>query len=166
MCSGRLRERVPSDFVTIAKLTAHQLRFHKLSKKDSSSKGDAFYTGVATDVVWGVVYDIPDSKKAVLDGFEGRGYGYEDAGVMVTLPTGEPLQARTYLADPKFIREGLAPYSWYKAYVLAGAVEHALPLEYVAGAIESVFASEDPDEKRHAEETAKLVGWKAKGRTA
>lgn len=128
MCSGRLRERVPCDFVTIARLTAHQLRFHKLSKKDSSSKGDAFYTGVATDEVWGVVFDIPASKKTVLDAFEGLGYGYEDVEVVITLPTGEQLQVRTYVADPEYIREGLAPYTWYKAYVLAGAAEHGLPL--------------------------------------
>ncbi len=162
MCSGRLRDRVPCEFVTVARLSGYQLRFHKLSKKDSSSKGNAFYTGVATDEVWGVVFEIPASKKAVLDAFEGLGYGYEDVGVMVTLLTGEQLQARTYVADPKFIREGLAPYSWYKAYVLAGAVEHGLPLEYVSGAIEAVVAREDPDKKRHAEETAKLQAWKLK----
>jgi hypothetical protein len=39
---------------------------------------------------------------------------------VVNLPTGARLQVRTYVAGPKFIREGLAPYSWYKAYVLAG----------------------------------------------
>jgi gamma-glutamylcyclotransferase (GGCT)/AIG2-like uncharacterized protein YtfP len=159
MCSGRLRDRVPCDFVAVAKLTAYRLRFHKLSMKDGSSKGDAFYTGFATDEVWGVVFDVPASKKAVLDAFEGLGYGYEDVGVVVTLPTGERLPVRTYVADPEFIREGLGPYSWYKAYVLAGAVEHGLPLEYVAGAIESVVAREDPDRKRHAEETAKLQAW-------
>lgn len=159
MCSGRLRERVSCEFVTIARLTAYQLRVHKLSNKDGSSKGDAFYTGVATDGVWGVVFDIPTSKKTVLDAFEGLGYGYEDVEVVVTLPTGEQLQVRTYVADPKFIREGLAPYSWYMAYVLAGAVEHGLPMEYVAGAIESVVAKEDPDKKRHAEETTKLRAW-------
>ena len=76
--------------------------------------------------------------------------------------TGEQVQARTYVADPKFIREGLAPYSWYKAYVLAGAVEHGLPLEYVAGAIESVVATEDPDKQRNAQETTKLQAWKVK----
>ncbi len=133
MCSGRLRDRVPCEFVTVARLSGYQLRFHKLSKKDSSSKGNAFYTGVATDEVWGVVFEIPASKKAVLDAFEGLGYGYEDVGVMVN-----------------------------KAYVLAGAVEHGLPLEYVSGAIEAVVAREDPDKKRHAEETAKLQAWKLK----
>jgi gamma-glutamylcyclotransferase (GGCT)/AIG2-like uncharacterized protein YtfP len=162
MCSGRLRDRVPCEFVAIATLAGHRLRFHKLSKKDGSSKGDAFHTGVAMDRVCGVVYDIPASKKQVLDGFEGLGYGYEASAVVVTLQTGAKLAAHTYVADPKFIREGLAPYSWYKAYVHAGAVEHGLPREYIAEFIEPVVAKADPDNERHAEETAKLRAWKAK----
>ena len=162
MCSGRLRDRVPCEFVAIAKLARHQLRFHKLSKKDRSSKCDAFHTDVAADELWGVVYDITAAKKPALDEFEGLGYGYEDVEVVVTLPTGEQLAARTYVADPQFIREGLAPYSWYKAYVQAGAVEHGLPLEYVAALIEAVTAEADPDQGRHDEETAKLHAWSAK----
>jgi len=162
MCSGRLRDRVPCEFVAIAKLTSHQLRFHKLSKKDHSSKCDAFRTGVATDEVWGVVYDIPASKKPVLDAFEGLGYGYHDSEVLVTLSSGGQLAARTYTAAPKFIRTGLAPYTWYKAYVQAGAIEHGLPLEYVAASIEPVAAGTDPDKERHGEEAAKLCAWTAK----
>jgi hypothetical protein len=162
MCSGRLRDRVPCEFVAIAKLTGHQLRFHKLSKKDHSSKCDAFSTGVATDEVWGVVYDIPASKKPVLNAFEGLGYGYDDAEVVVILATGEEMPARTYVAAPKYIREGLAPYTWYKAYVQAGAVEHGLPPEYVAARIEPIVAAADPDRERHDEETAKLHAWTAK----
>ena len=162
MCSGRLRDRVPCEFVAVARLSRHRLRFHKLSKKDRSSKCDAFHTGLETDDVWGVVYDIPVAKKPVLDGFEGRGYGYEDAEVVVILPTGEPLTVHTYLANSSYIREGLAPYSWYKGYVEAGAAEHGLPPEYVAVAIEPVAAAADPDNERHDEEAAKLRAWTAK----
>jgi hypothetical protein len=161
MCSGRLRDRVPCSFVTIAKLACHQLRFHKLSKKDGSSKGDAFHTGIPEDLVWGVVFDIPTSKKADLDRFEGLGYGYHDPEVMVTLPNSNQLLVQTYIADPESIREGVAPYSWYKAYVEAGAVEHELPRGYVERVIMSVVTTEDPDKRRHAKETAKLEAWKA-----
>lgn len=162
MCSVRLRARVPCQFVTVARLTEYQLRFHKLSKKDRSSKCNAFYTGVATDEVWGVVFDIPASMKANLDRIEGLGYGYEDASVAVTSKAGERMLARTYVADPKFIEEGLAPYTWYKAYVLAGAAEHGLNPDYVSRAIESVVATDDPNKDRNAEETAKLPTSKLK----
>jgi gamma-glutamylcyclotransferase len=162
MCSGRLRDRVPCEFVAVATLAGYQLRFHKLSKKDGSSKGDAFRTGVATDLVCGVVYDIPASKMQALDAFEGLGYGYEASEVIVTLQSGEKLRAYTYVAGPKYIREGLAPYSWYKAYVHAGAIEHRLPREYIAEVIEPVVAKADPDNERHAEETRKLRAWESR----
>jgi gamma-glutamylcyclotransferase len=159
MCSGRLGVRVPCEFVTIAKLAGHQLRFHKLSSKDGSSKCDIFYTDVEAHTVWGVVYDIPESEKGQLDRLEGLGRGYEDLKVLVTLPNGEQLPAQTYVADPRFIREGLAPYSWYKAWVQAGATEHGLPQQYVVEAITSVVTTVDPDKKRHAEQIAALQAW-------
>jgi hypothetical protein len=132
-----------------------------LSKKDGSSKADAFYTGVPEDGVRGVVFEIPASKKADLDAYEGLGYGYQDSEVVVTLPNSDQLSVQTYIADPKFIRESLAPYTWYKAYVQAGAVEHGLPREYIATAITSVAATEDPDKERHARETANLKAWES-----
>jgi len=160
MCSGRLRARVPCEFVTIAKVTGHQLRFHKRSN-DQSSKCDVFYTGDQTHTVWGVVYDIPVSEKGELDGFEGLGSGYEDLKVAVTLPNGDQLSAQTYVADPDYIREGLAPYSWYKAYVQAGAAEHGLPQQYIAEAIAPVVATKDPDPVRGAKELGGLKNWKS-----
>jgi gamma-glutamylcyclotransferase len=51
MCTGRLRapDRVPTaEFVRIARVPQHLLRFHKLSKKDCSAKADAYLTGYAT----------------------------------------------------------------------------------------------------------------------
>ena len=66
---------------------------------------NALYTGVATDEVWGVVFDIPASKKAVLDAVEGLGYGYKDVQVVVTFPTDEQFPVQTYIADPKFISQ-------------------------------------------------------------
>ncbi|WP_354115951.1 gamma-glutamylcyclotransferase family protein [Bradyrhizobium sp. LA7.1] len=160
MCSGRLRDRVPCEFITVAKLAGHQLRFHKLSEKDHSSKCDIFRTGDEAHTVWGVVYDIPVSEKAELDRFEGVRNGYEDLEVRITLPNGDQLSAQTYVADPDYIREGLAPYSWYKAYVQAGASEHGLPQQYVAEAIAPVNATKDPDPVREAKELGRLKNLK------
>ncbi|MGJ4925984.1 gamma-glutamylcyclotransferase family protein [Bradyrhizobium sp. HKCCYLS2038] len=160
MCSGRLRDRVPCEFVSIAKLAGYQLRFRKRSK-DQSSKCDIAYTGEEAHFVWGVVYDIPVSKKVDLDGFEGLGSGYDDLEVSVILSNGDQLTVQTYVADPQAIREGLVPYSWYKAYVQAGATEYGLPEQYIAESITPVATAEDPNRKRHAEETAKLRAWEA-----
>jgi integrase len=53
MCTGRLRQRVPSaNPVRVAKLLNHAFRFHKRSG-DLSGKCDAYFTGETTDVIWG-----------------------------------------------------------------------------------------------------------------
>ena len=41
----------------------------------------------------------------------------------------------------------LRPYHWYKAYVLAGAQQHALPEEYIQR-IRNVESIPDPDLRR------------------
>jgi len=76
------------------------------------------------------------------------------------------LRALTYVARPESVREGMAPYSWYKAYVLTGATEYELPQQYVSEAIASVPATDDPDSGRHAKEMAKLEAWEASGKKA
>jgi cation transport regulator ChaC len=123
MCSGRLGARIPCTFVAVGKLVGHQLCFHKLSR-DGSSKCDAFRTGSDNDALWGVIFDIPASEKPNLDKEEGLGKGYEDAQVVVELEDGTKLTAITYVAAADAVKTGLEPFTWYKAYVEAGAEEH------------------------------------------
>src|SRR5258706_1571757 len=132
MFTARLRFRVSScEFVSIAGLAKHQLRFHKRSK-DGYSKCDAFCTSTELDVVWGVVFDIAASEKPKLDKAEGLGGGYNAHSVSVMTPTGKYLEATTYLADATAIVKDRAPYTWYKEFVERGAAEHGLPEDYVA----------------------------------
>ncbi|MBR1285389.1 gamma-glutamylcyclotransferase [Bradyrhizobium sp. AUGA SZCCT0177] len=148
MSTPRLRERVPScEFVTTAKLTEHQLRFHKRSS-DNSSKCDAFHTGIDTDIIWGAVFNIPIAEKKALDKAEGLGKGYNEKTVDLITPAGEHLRAITYYADRTAVVEGLSPYTWYKDLVLNGAIEHGLPADYLAASIETISATIDPDANR------------------
>ncbi|WLB57433.1 gamma-glutamylcyclotransferase family protein [Bradyrhizobium japonicum] len=158
MCSGRLGARISCTFVTIGKLVGHQLRFHKLSK-DGSAKCDALRTGSDSDAMWGVVYDIPASEKPKLDREEGLGKGYEDAQIVVELADGTRLEAVTYVAAADAVRKGVRPFTWYKAYVEAGAEEHSLPEDYIA-AIRSVEAVQDSDGTRHEAQSFQLEQWK------
>lgn len=156
MFTARLRFRVPScEFVSIARLLKHQLRFHKGSK-DGSSKCDAFYTGAESDVVWGVVFNIAASEKPKLDKAEGLGGGYNAHSVAVMTPSGANLEAATYLADASAIVQDLAPYTWYKDFVERGAAEYGLPGDYVVAAIRATKSSLDPDPQRERDERAKL----------
>jgi hypothetical protein len=48
---------------------------------------------------------------------------------------GQDVQVQTYIADHDAIDDRLKPYSWYKDFVMKGAQEHGLPLEYIRGYI-------------------------------
>jgi gamma-glutamylcyclotransferase len=156
MYTPRLRYRVPScSFVTIANLSGRQLHFHKQSK-DGSSKCDLFHTGVATDVVWGVVFDTAEAEKQDLDRAEGLRAGYNDQVVVLTKPNGEQIEAVTFVADATAIVKGIAPFTWYKDFVAGGAQEHGLPPDYIATSIGPVLAVQDPKPEREQEERAKV----------
>lgn len=150
MSLARLQKRVPSArCVAIATLPAHRLRFHKISK-DGSGKCDAEETGNVKDRVIGVVYEISDSDKPVLNRKEGLGSGYCEKEVEVSTDQ-ERLTAWMYFATIK--DNQLKPYRWYKEHILVGAREHGLPPEYIAQ-IEAMEAINDPDTGRHDRELA------------
>src|SRR6202521_4452027 len=128
MCTGRLRQRVPSAApVRVARLLSHSLRFHKRSDKDGSGKADAYFTGEPEDLVWGVVFDIDPAEKPRLDAHEGLGHGYVERLVTVIDLAGGMHPAFTYTAEAGHIDRTLRPYSWYRRFVVEGARQHDLP---------------------------------------
>ena len=140
MLSRRLRERAPSARpVGTGFISEHRLTFDKVST-DGSGKCDAEKTGLSDDRVYGVVYKMDDSDKPALDHAEGLGHGYAEKSVTV-ITDGGLRTASTYYATHK--DKSLMPYHWYKKLVLAGAREHSLPVDYVAG-IESVESVKTP----------------------
>lgn len=52
-----------------------------------------------------------------------------------------------YFAEPAFIDATRQPYSWYKRFVIDGARQHALPVEYI-NALDALPAKEDPEQER------------------
>lgn len=154
MLTARLAARVrgPRPLAT-ARLAGHRLCFHKRGR-DESGKADALRTGEAADVVWGVVFEIGSNDRPRLDDHEGAPLHYEPAAVSVEAGR-SVLEVLTYFATPAFQEEGLRPFSWYKALVLAGALEHGLPEAYVAR-IEAEPHLEDPDPARDALERSVL----------
>ncbi len=144
MSLARLQNRVPSArCVSVATLVAHRLRFHKVGT-DGSGKGDAEETGNSDDAVIGVVHEISDEEKPILDRIEGLGSGYDLKQVEVITSKGK-LTCLMYAATK--VDSALRPYHWYKEHVLIGASENRLPSEYIAR-IETVEAMDDPDTSR------------------
>lgn len=130
MLSARMRhpERVPSARpIGVGYITGHRLSFDKVSK-DGSGKCDAEQTQEVGDRVYGVLYSVDQSQKYRLDGAEGLNAGYKEKPVEVVTARGVT-PAVVYCATTKDF--SLKPYHWYKALVVAGAIEHRLPFGYV-----------------------------------
>ncbi|MCW9012971.1 MAG: gamma-glutamylcyclotransferase [Gammaproteobacteria bacterium] len=150
MSIRRLLARVPSaKKADVGILEKHQLKFHKISKKDGSAKCDAYKTGNPEHKLYGVVFFIAEDEKPELDRNEGLGYGYEQKIVEILLNTGKTIDAFTYYATS--ISPELKPLDWYKEHVLRGARENDLPVEHIRS-IEIIEHIEDSDPDRRDNE--------------
>lgn len=142
MSTRRLVARVPSaTVVSVAELRGHRLAFHKIGK-DGSAKCDAASTSDPHDIVYGVVFFIPLSEKAMLDKIECLGRGYEEKEIGLLSETGVAFQTVTYYATN--IDASLKPRDWYVEHVLRGAREHRLPTDYISR-IEAIESIPDPE---------------------
>lgn len=153
MLTERLRERTPScRSLGVGQLLGRRLAFHKRSKDGSGKCNIA--TAEADNEVLGVVFELDDSELGALDSAEGRGYGYEPITLDILL-NGTVLPCWTYEATD--IKEGLAPYGWYKGLVLAGLLQHAMPAAYLEQ-VKRVPAIADPlPERKGAVEAGALL---------
>jgi gamma-glutamylcyclotransferase len=150
MSIKRLLDRVPSaKKVGVGILEMHDLKFHKISNNDGSAKCDACETGNPEHKLYGVVFDISEQEKPVLDKKEGLGYGYEQKEVRILLNNGITIDAFTYYATN--INPELKPFDWYKEHVLRGARENELPIEHIRN-IEIIEHVEDSDAERRNKE--------------
>lgn len=142
MLTERLKARVssasnPTHYV----LLRHHLRFHKKSV-DCSGKCSIVATESATDAVHGILFDVADDQIDALDRAEGVGYGYQRDEITIMLD-GAETKVFVYVAEKNAIDEALVPYRWYYDLVLAGAEQHALPNNYVAG-LRAIPFTQDP----------------------
>ncbi len=144
MLRARLEQRVGVvSVVGAGRVSAYQLRFHKRSV-DGSGKCNLLYTGNLTDHAHGVVYAMRLGQRVQLDKYEGRSY---EAKTVIVQVGSRHVRALTYVGRPEHIEEGMSPYDWYHAFVLAGAREHGLDPRHIE-AIVDTRAQPDPDMQR------------------
>jgi|HubBroStandDraft_1064217.scaffolds.fasta_scaffold293766_2 gamma-glutamylcyclotransferase len=161
--SNMLRERLQATnrvpgatFHATGSVQGYRLRFHKRSV-DLSGKCNIVKTDSAEDVVYGVVFEVPDNQLEALDSAEGLGDGYHhDYSVPVLLADGTEISALAYVADLNFIDDAMIPYGWYHGLVSAGAEQHQLPEDYIAG-LRAVQTSEDPKPDRRTKREAETA---------
>jgi gamma-glutamylcyclotransferase len=157
MLTARLRERCPTATSKgVAELSRYQLRWHKQSM-DGSGKCDIVLTRNPDHRVFGVLYEIASHEKHDLDEAEGLGRGYAEIDVLV-ICDGREIAAKAYQATN--VNSKLRPYTWYHAFVVAGAREHELPTDYIAQ-IEQISCDEDPQRERHRTNVSLLEGTRA-----
>jgi gamma-glutamylcyclotransferase len=136
-------------------INAHRLTFDKVSKKDGSGKCDAELTRNDKDRVYGVLYEVDQSEKPKLDEAEGFHQGYEEKTVDVVTVNGVKAAVMYYATSKD---SSLKPYHWYKALVVAGAVEHGLPFPYVEW-LRTIESVQDQDTTRRLEHERLLSAW-------
>ena len=142
MFEAWIRSRVPGAVaVGVASLPGYSLQWHKVSK-DGSGKCDIVTSKDSKSIVNGVLFTIPADQKPALDRAEGLGLGYEESEFLLDI-NGKKLRALAYYATET--DSSLKPYSWYRDLVIAGAVEHGLPADYLS-ALMAVTAKEMPNE--------------------
>ncbi len=144
MLRARLVNRVGAVSAgTMAWVSGYRLAFEKRSV-DGSAKCNMLHTAESADSVYGVLFDLTPAQRQALDRFEGAGYTTCVRPVSVAAGT---VEAYFYTADPAYLVSNLLPYDWYKAFVVAGARESALPARYIDG-IDAVPSLPDPDCRR------------------
>jgi gamma-glutamylcyclotransferase len=145
----RSENRIPgATFFAVGYITGWKLHFHKKSK-DGSGKCNILKSESDSDVVYGVVFDVPQSQIAALDKVEGAFHGYVRTIIEVLRDGALSIRASVYMAESGYIKSTLAPYTWYRDLVVAGAREHNLPAPYIAR-LAGVASVPDPDTKRSA----------------
>lgn len=146
--SNMLRERLvarvgETNQLGCAYLSRYRLSFHKRSN-DGSGKCAVVDSGDVYDGVWGVLFELSLQQKLSLDRYEGMGYQVQE---VVTTQNNFVINAFTYVCLHEWTDTSCLPYSWYKALVLAGALQSGLPQPYLED-IQRVSSRQDPDRKR------------------
>lgn len=156
MLTRRLRasDRAPSaKSIGVGFVEGRKLTFDKLGR-DGSGKCDMESSDTGGDRVYGVLFRLARHDRAALDRVEGLGAGYADRRIRVVTGAGA-CDALSYVATMK--APGLRPFHWYKALVVAGAMEHGLPDRYVDW-LKTFRSREDADDNRRKAHEAILAG--------
>ena len=131
MLTERLRARCPSaEPIGTAYARGYKICFEKKSKKDKSGKATLMSRDSNSDKIHGLLFQINKSELGLLDRVEGKDSGYyRDDWFPVTSTENGNILSVPYIAE-ELVR-GLSPFDWYLALIVAGAMQHELPKEYI-----------------------------------
>lgn len=148
MLTQRLQARCPSARPMSA---ARTLGFDiAMSKRSIDSSGKATLRPALKETprhTFGVVFEIQESERELLDHAEGPGYFRDDAFSVTLDQNNQHRTTSTYIAGDDHLAPGLLPFCWYLALIVAGAEQHSLPDEHIAHLRALPFQA-DPDMHR------------------
>jgi gamma-glutamylcyclotransferase len=137
-----------------------------LGSPDGSAK--AGLRPAEDESVWGVLFSLNRSERAVLDGFEGAPILYARTEIEV-FPDGSsaPALAVTYLPQPAHIVSNRLPYAWYRALCVGGARQHRLAERSISRLAtgENMAMPGDPEAPAWEGRTHALLALDAAGRS-
>lgn len=142
MLMERLRARCPSATpVGVAVAENHELI---LSLPGGGPSGKAGLVAKSGASVPGVVFEMTVADAVALDAHEGPSYRRAERFEIAGHAT---VTAMTYVARPEALGETHHPFDWYRALVLAGAMQHRLDDGHIER-IAAITAVADPDPHR------------------
>src|SRR3989339_19857 len=97
------------------------------NKRSLDGSGKANIVDSPGHVTWGVLYAINASDLEILNRIE---IGYSLILVKAWSLDGNLVEAVSYVSTN--LTDEPVPYEWYKNLVIAGAIEHDLPKDYIA----------------------------------
>lgn len=138
-----------------AKIMGYKLFFHCKVDEDPSGKCNIIPVKDPCSEIYGVLYEIPEEERSLLNKVECLGNGYQEITLKVfplnfkrnKIGVSVSVFASTYVADKDNIYEDLVPFSWYKEMVVSGAREHKLPKAYIHY-LEQCASTQDPNVQR------------------
>lgn len=163
MLTEWLRERCPSaEPISIAIATNHKLTFGKRSIDKFGKATLVRAEGIQTP---GVVFRIAENERPELDKAEGfkpekpddpSRYQRDDNFEIQPVGSDSVIAATTYLANKP--EDGLKPYDWYLALLIAGAVQHGLDPDHIR-MLKRIKFDETNDSRQKAIGALKSAGY-------
>ena len=141
----RLHQRIGDyQHIGIGYLPDYQLVFNKCGGDGS---GKCTVVKNKGQQVWGAVCQLNSDQKEKLDYYEGVGHGYDAVYKNIIMKDQSSIETLLYQAQLDAMDDGLAPFNWYKEFVLSGAKDHDFPDDYIQ-MIEQVKSIGDYDIER------------------
>ena len=140
-------------FLCTAFLEQYVFKFNKKSKLGiGSGKGNIIFTGSYSDIVWGLVFEIPEEEEKALDDAEGFGKGGYEKDPISVKNGNDNIAVIVYVArSSEYIDDTEIPFDWYKNHCIKGGIEFDLPKEYIKF-LESFESKKDKNTTRSQEE--------------